>query len=319
MAIIVRSKERRRKSKRKKQSKDKDLRIKEENSENTKFRGDEEAFDQECQKKQNEQKVSLPNFKHTSQDLDDGNVRVNSNSDFVNPEVCLSERGKIIFSKIEDIPTRPEIPKPRTFEHTILINDKVEPKQEKTSSRLRFELNFPQKRIFLPTQIQSTFAELSNKLGPTVNFNFSKIGVNHNIKNPLLESKVEETKQETKALKHELKEPPSIDIDNNETEEVVFLKSSKSKSKSEKIRRSKSRSYTCSRSRSRSYSYSSYSRSGSRSRGYSRSRSYSSYSSRSRSRSRSTSGSRSRTRSRSPSIQRRRGSPSFLDKRRITR
>jgi hypothetical protein len=73
-----------------------------------------------------------------------------------------------------------------------------------------------------------------------------------------------------------------------------------------------------SRSRSRSYSYSrsprsagssSYSSSSTRSRSFS---SYSSSSSYSYS-------SRSRSRTRSPSIQRRRGSPSFLDKRRITR
>jgi hypothetical protein len=84
---------------------------------------------------------------------------------------------------------------------------------------------------------------------------------------------------------------------------------SRSRSRSRRSRRSRSRSYDShSRSRSRG-SYYSRSSSSSRSRSYSSSSSASSYSSRSRS----------RTRTRSPSIQRRRGSPSFLDKRRITR
>jgi hypothetical protein len=85
---------------------------------------------------------------------------------------------------------------------------------------------------------------------------------------------------------------------------------SRSRSRRSRGRGSQSRSSFYSRSQSRD-SYSSGSSSSSRS----RSRSYSSYSSSYSSRSRS----RSRTRTRSPSIQRRRGSPSFLDKRRITR
>jgi len=215
------------------------------------------------------------------------------------------EKGKIIFSKIEDIPCRADSPT-LEFENEPKNVSEIENK-ETTSTKLKFEINVPQKRNQLTTQTSSTFAELSNKLGPTVSFNHRKIGINHNIKNPLLEQKTTENRkigkkpivngESTTNVGTEV-----VQLDNDEAEEVVFLKSSKSRSKS--IIRSRSRSYSSSRSRSRSYSRSSYSRS--RSRSFSRSRSYSSYSSRSRSR------------SRSPSIQRRRGSPSFLDKRRIT-
>ncbi|KAG8187666.1 hypothetical protein JTE90_005518 [Oedothorax gibbosus] len=97
---------------------------------------------------------------------------------------------------------------------------------------------------------------------------------------------------------------------------------SRSRSRSTSLasdRSSRSRSYSHRRTKSRSQSYS-RSRSRSKSRSRSRSKSYSrsvSIDSRSRSRSYS-SRSRSRTDDRSPSIPRRRGSPSFLDKRRIT-
>ncbi|XP_035214914.1 serine/arginine repetitive matrix protein 2-like isoform X2 [Stegodyphus dumicola] len=91
---------------------------------------------------------------------------------------------------------------------------------------------------------------------------------------------------------------------------------SKSRSKSHSKSCTKSRSKTRSKSRSRTHSRSP-SKSCSKSYSRSRSRSVSIYS-RSRSRSYS-SRSRSRSIARSPSIPRRRGSPSFLDKRRITR
>lgn len=236
--------------------------------------------------------------------------------DSADPEITKNGEGKIIFSKIEDIPTRPDSPKSLENEkrdQLVPVNDMSEgSKKINTSTRLKFEINIPQKRVSMTTPSQSTFAELSNKLGPTVNFNNRKLGMNPNIKNPLLEPKVVDNKKEDKKQVMKAKETKTIQgmelvhIDADETEEVVFLKNSKSRSKSRSrdIRRSKSRSYTYSRSRSRSYSHSSYSRSRSKSYSYSRSRSYSSYSSRSR--------------SRSPSIQRRRGSPSFLDKRRIT-
>merc|ERR1719483_899427 len=220
-------------------------------------------------------------------------ISTNGKCDFTKPEICMNEKGRIIFSKIEDIPTRPDSPNLLENGNSHHLNDKDEcNKKENTPTRLKFEINIPQKKISLPTQTQSTFAELSNRLGPTVNFNNRKLGINHNIKNPLLEPRERETKKENKEIKP--KETNTIQIDVDETEDVVYLKSSKSKTRSSDIKRSRSRSYTYSPSRSRSYSYSSYSRSRSRSWSYSRSR------------------------SRSYSIQRRRGSPSFLDKRRIT-
>jgi len=243
-------------------------------------------------------------------------------NDVSGSDISKKEKGRIIFSRIEDIPTRPDSPKyseNRNGCQNIPVNDKSEcNKKENTSTKLKFEISIPQKKISLPTRTQSTFAELSNKLGPTVNFNSRKLGINHSIKNPLLEPRVMETnlknkKQNIKLNKtNAMNEKDLVHIEADEIEEVVFLKSSKSRSKSRSRhnKRSKSRSSYYSRSRSRSYSNSSSSRSRSRSRSwsYSRSRSYSSFYSRSRSRSK----------SRSPSIQRRRGSPSFLDKRRIT-
>lgn len=257
----------------------------------------------------------LDNKKDIENLLDKELMEKNKKRDSADPEITKNGEGKIIFSKIEDIPTRPDSPKAIENEkrdQLVPVNDICEGKKINTSTRLKFEINIPQKRVSMTTPSQSTFAELSNKLGPTVNFNNRKIGINPNIKNPLLEPKITENKKEDKKQMVKVKETKTIQgaelvhIDNDETEEVVFLKTSKSRSKSRSRdnRRSKSRSYTYSRSRSRSYSHSSYSRSRSRSYSYSRSRSYSSYSSRSR--------------SRSPSIQRRRGSPSFLDKRRIT-
>ena len=114
------------------------------------------------------------------------------------------EKGKIIFSKIEDIPTRPDRPKlseTKSPSPNPPMNEKNELNKKETSTKLKFELNFPQKRISVPSHTQSTFAELSNKLGPTVSFNTRKLGINHNIKNPLLEPKaVEVNKKEKKDL-----------------------------------------------------------------------------------------------------------------------
>jgi len=243
--------------------------------------------------------------------LINGCKEIVATKDLSDSDHIKKEKGKIIFSKIEDIPTRPDSPMLENENQHQHASDCE--KIEMISTRLKFEINVPQKRNSLTIQTSSTFAELSNRLGPTVNFNQRKLGINHNIKNPLLETKIIENRKVWKKPTEKVNGESTIiagteivQIDNDETEEVVFLKSSKSRSRSLIRSKSRSRSYSYSHSRSRSYSRSSYSRSRSRSYSRSRSRSYSSYSSRSRSR------------SRSPSIQRRRGSPSFLDKRRIT-
>ena len=213
-------------------------------------------------------------------------------------------------------------------------------------TKLKFEMKTPAnssaaKRNQQVNKTSSTFAELSNRLGPTVSLNNRRVGpASH--KNGGAEGKDENCKKngDCKAVENCVEAGTAgeggggggiqsantvaedMEIDENEDqeveeiveeeeEEVIYLKTSRSRTKSRSYSRSRSRSYSSSRSRSRSYSYSSsYSRS--------RSRSYSSSRSRSRSYSYSSYSSRSRSRSRSPSIVRRRGSPSFLDKRRIT-
>jgi len=301
----TRSKDRSSKTKKKKHGRNHDEKKESDKEKTSKLDSEKGCLDDQL-----DPKSCLPNQEiiknGTKNVLDKGVIDTNGKCDFTKPEICMNEKGRIIFSKIEDIPTRPDSPNLLENGNSHHLNDKDEcNKKENTPTRLKFEINIPQKKISLPTQTQPTFAELSNRLGPTVNFNNRKLGINHNIKNPLLEPREGETKKENKEIKP--KETNTIQIDVDETEDVVYLKSSKSKSRSSDIKRSRSRSYSYSRSRSRSYSYSSYSRSRSRSWSFSRSRS------------RSYSSASSRSRSRSPSIQRRRGSPSFLDKRRITR
>ena len=248
------------------------------------------------------------------------------NNDFIH-----NEGGKIVFSKIEDIPTMSENPK---FVNIFTSDSKIVGSNDCSNgnyTKLKFEMKPTAKRNQLTNKTaSSTFAELSNKLGPTVNLNCRRGGLT-NVKSLAVDARGKTSEDvgvgcvgiqsaNTVAEDMELDENEDQEEKGEEDEdedEVIYLKTSKSRSKSRSrsysASRSRSRSYTYSRSRSRSYSYSSYSRSRSRSYSYSRSRSrsysYSSYSSRSRSRSR----------SRSPSIVRRRGSPSFLDKRRITR
>merc|ERR1719264_2270077 len=266
------------------------------------------------------------------------------------------DSGKIIFSRIEDIPTQSEYPRFVNIADSKIDSDeqgnglKSGDDEGCSYTKLKFEINFLNKKPNLAAKPLSTFAELSNKLGPTVNLNSRKlppplnqkpsnndISVNKNSENGVHFTD-EKGKNEVKengfvfdvASANTVAEDMDLDDEDEdvgnvisvhqecEDDEIVILKTSKSRSKSRSPSRSRSRSrsrsYSYSRSRSRSYSYSSYSRSRSRGYSYSRSRSrsrsysYSSYSSRSRS----------RTRSRSPSIPRRRGSPSFLDKRRIT-
>ena len=257
--------------------------------------------------------------------------------------------GGIIVSKIDDIPTKPEWFERQTLTSRAFREVKVveTKKVDNNSSKLKFEFNFPAKRLALKANpAASTFAELSNKLGPTQSLSGRRLPALQASNKPAPEAKQTTSQQKNPVIAKDVSEPeehneseklPDIvhikDVNGNKSKRKADSRSrsrswsvsedggGRSRSRSEtrsrsytySRSRSRSRSYTYSRSRSRSYSYSSYySRSASRSPSYysrSRSRSYySSYSSRSRSRSR----------TRSPSIVRRRGSPSFLDKRRIT-
>ena len=244
-----------------------------------------------------------------------------------NDDFIQNGGGKIVFSKIEDIPTMSENPK---FVTIFTSDSKIVGSNDCSNgnyTKLKFEMKPTAKRNQLTNKTtSSTFAELSNKLGPTVNLNCRRGGLT-NVKSLAVDARdrtAEDVGVGCDGIQSANTVAEDMELDENEDQEekgeededeVIYLKTSKSRSKSRSrsysASRSRSRSYTYSRSRSRSYSYSSYSRSRSRSYSYSRSRSrsysYSSYSSRSRSR------------SRSPSIVRRRGSPSFLDKRRITR
>ena len=267
---------------------------------------------------------------------------IDDNQDLIPDEDC----GKIVFSRIEDIPTQPDNPKfISNFNNESPEDDKyVNDTSGNGYTKLKFEINFPNKKTNLATKPSSTFAELSNRLGPTVNLNHRKLAppqasniktnVNGSKDDPSVTSPKEENKSEAvveNGFEFDIQSANTVaedmDLDDDEDEndvnanedddDVVYLKTSKSRSKSRSYSRSRSRSrsrsYSYSRSRSRSYSYSSYSRSRSRRSRYSYSRS------RSRSYSYSSYSSRSRSRSRSLSIPRRRGSPSFLDRRRITR
>ena len=236
-------------------------------------------------------------------------------------------------------PENPKFVNIGSFNSVDQVNDQCSDNVDDNYTPLKFELSFSSKKASSETKPLSTFAELSNKLGPTVNLHHRKLATviskpekptetvierQADMKENGFEFDVEsancvaedmdidddEDQEESKI------ETRPIEVVEEEDDEVVYVETrkSRSKSKSRSYSRSRSRSYSySSRSRSRSYSYSSYSRSRSRSR---RSRSYSR--SRSRSRSYSYSSYSSRSRSRSPSIVRRRGSPSFLDKRRIT-
>jgi len=78
--------------------------------------------------------------------------------------------GGIIVSKIDDIPTKPEWFERQTLTSRAFREVKVveTKKVEANSSKLKFEFNFPAKRLALKANpAASTFAELSNKLGPT--------------------------------------------------------------------------------------------------------------------------------------------------------
>ena len=349
-------------------------------------------------------------------------------------DIPFSENGKkIVFSKIEDIPTRPDSPKetpppvwpplpPSTppghvtevssrkkFERNTFVAAVASETRRKGdtnhnaagggggggTTRLKFGLNLPSsKRLLQGSGGSSTFAELSNKLGPlghrknglkqlqqqqelkasaaaaagttfasatemtssssgrlpplkehirqieaavaaevasTAAAASAAVGVgggvivaNNNNNNNNNNGGTEEADAATDVVDMELEES-FVESTSNRRQLTVdpaatTKQTSKSRSRDSRSRSpSRSRSWSRSR-RSRSRSYKSYSRSRSRgsffsgrSSSSSRSRSYSSSSSAS------SYSSKSRSRSRSPSIQRRRGSPSFLDKRRITR
>jgi len=256
--------------------------------------------------------------------------------------------GGIIVSKIDDIPTRPEWFErqnltSRAFREVKLVETKKV--DNNFSSKLKFEFNIPSKRLALKTNpAASTFAELSNKLGPTQNLSGRRLPAFQIAQKSAPEVKAAALKQKNPVIAKNAIEPEEENASETPEPDIVHIKDvngNKSKGKAES--RSRSRSWSCgsedggrSRSETRSRSYTSYSRSRTRSRSYtysrsrSRSYSYSSYYSRSHSRSQSfysrsrsrsyysSYSSRSRSRTRSPSIVRRRGSPSFLDKRRIT-
>ena len=237
------------------------------------------------------------------------------------------EDGNIIFTKIEDIPTRPPTPKVENkFEkNTFVSSDEIASarKQPNHAPKLSFEISVNSKKIPTPAKI-STFAELSKKLGnrKKIRQNGGK-GFFYELKEekklPPLEDHIQDMKNDDLLLDDIDKELEESFKQFKDPEIVISLSRSVSRS------RSRSGSKSRSRSSSRSGSGSDYSRSSSRSYSKSRSRSRS-YSSRSRSntysltssRSRSRSRSNPRPKSRSPSIQRRKGSPSFLDRRRIT-
>ena len=258
--------------------------------------------------------------------------------------------GKIVITSIDDIPTSPTTKETTTdekfeknsFISTVSSNNNNGGIQTKKlqGPKLSFEINQNKKgkaddhkngRV-------STFAELSKKLEEKKIKNKKKNGV---FKNAFVEKGVDDGVRKLPSLQDHIQtikgdlDYDVVDIDDEleksfktfNDQDKSISQNSRSKTKSPSSRRSRSRSASRSRSRS-STGRSSYT-SRSRSRSYSSSRS-SSYSSGSRSRSRSRSysyssrsrslSSRSRTRSpsKSLSIPRRRGSPSFLDRRRIT-
>merc|ERR550519_1141745 len=235
------------------------------------------------------------------------------------------ESGGIIVTKIDDIPTKPEWFERQTLTSRAFREVKlVEPKKvDHNSSKLKFEFNFPAKRLALKANPAApTFAELSNKLGPTQSLSGRRLPALSQASTKAAPEPAKPTISQQKVMAKNAAEPEEQDVSEN-LPDIVHIKdvngnkskgreNSRSRSRrwsgSEGGRgggrsRSESRSYTYSRSRSRSrsrsesrsytysYSYSSYySRSRSRSQSfYSRSRSrsyYSSYSSRSRSRTR---------------------------------
>lgn len=90
------------------------------------------------------------------------------------------DSGKIIFSRIEDIPTQSENPRFVNIADTEIDNDaehsrKSEDVEGCSYTKLKFEINFVNKKPNLAAKPLSTFAELSNKLGPTVNLNSRKL------------------------------------------------------------------------------------------------------------------------------------------------
>ena len=213
------------------------------------------------------------------------------------------EDGNIIFSKIEDIPTRPPTPKVENkFEkNTFVSSEEIASarKQPNHAPKLSFEISVNSKKIPTPAKI-STFAELSKKLGnrKKIRQNGGK-GFFHELKEekklPPLEDHIQDMKNDDLLLLDDIDKELEESFKQFKDPEIVI-------SLSRSVSRSRSRSGSKSRSRSssRSGSGSDYSRSSSRSYSQSRSRSRS-YSSRSRSRTYSLASSRSRSRSRSRS------------------
>ena len=220
---------------------------------------------------------------------------------------------KITITSIEDIPTlggnSPTIPakKPEKKQKSNVQPAKVE------QSPLSFEFIGPSRAIQKKLQINKKGPTALQEFPPKIDLEKLKEYRKKSGPAPKLFMPTEEDKSEAEINHDENNEIVDMEVENDANgniETVVQPIENLDQPKPEnhqpkRSSRSRSRSRSYSRSRSRSYSYSSSSRSRSRTR--------------SRTRSRSRSRSRKRSRSYTPDIPIRRGSPSFLEKRRITR
>ena len=225
---------------------------------------------------------------------------------------------KITITSIEDIPT--------LGGNSPIAKKPAEPKKQKSNvqpakleqSPLSFEFIGPSRAIQKKLQINKKGPTALQEFPPKIDLEKLKEYRKKSGPAPKLFMPTEEDKSEAEINADENNEIVDMEVENDangniETvvQPVENLDHPKPKPenhqnpKRSSRSRSRSRSRSYSRSRSRSYSYSSSSRSRSRTR--------------SRTRSRSRSRSRKRSRSYTPDIPIRRGSPSFLEKRRITR
>ena len=81
----------------------------------------------------------------------------------------------IVFSRIEDIPVEGEAPRFITIAGSAAATSSCSAPQDPGAARLKFEIQLPRARGGLATTALSTFAELSNKLPPTVSLNTRKL------------------------------------------------------------------------------------------------------------------------------------------------
>ena len=113
-------------------------------------------------------------------------VVCNSDSQYPEARSCVTnqfedneeDRGGIIISRVEDIPTQSENPRFINIADSSLdtgSDHRSESVESCSYTKLKFEINFLNKKPNLAAKPLSTFAELSNKLGPTVNLNSRKL------------------------------------------------------------------------------------------------------------------------------------------------